>query len=88
MGETLVLARRRGDWWFLGGMTNETGREFTIPLSFLGEGPYSAEIIEDGRNADRYAGDYRKAVRAVRQSDSITISMAPGGGWAGGFSPK
>lgn len=88
VGETLVLARRRGNRWYLGGMTNETGRKFTIPLSFLEEGPYAAEIIEDGMNADRYGGDYRKTDRTVSRSDSVTMSLAPGGGWAGVFSPE
>ena len=87
-GEYLVLARKNGDQWYLGGMTNEKARNFVIGLSFLAEGKYTAEIIEDGSNADRYGGDYRKRMRSVSQGDTLAIELAPGGGWAGVFRPE
>ncbi len=55
---------------------------FTIDLSSLDGSGYDAEIMEDGVNADRYASDYRKAYRAVSKKDSLTLKMAPNGGWA------
>jgi alpha-glucosidase len=85
VGEYLVLARKNGNLWYLGAMTNEAARNFTVDLSFLGEGKYIAEIIEDGINADRYGSDYRKRVQSVSQVDTLTITLAPGGGWAGIF---
>ena len=41
-------------------MTDWTPRELELDLSFLGEGEYTAEIFEDGINADRNAQDYRR----------------------------
>jgi len=82
VGEYIVLARKKADKWYIGAMTSETPREFTIDLSFLGESGYYAEIMEDGVNADRYASDYRKTDRTVSKKDSLTFKMAPNGGWA------
>ena len=75
VGEYLVLARKNDDNWYIGAMTNENPREFTIELSFLDNGAYSAEIMEDGINADRYGSDYRKVNRVVSKKDALTIQM-------------
>ena len=34
-----MLARRSGDQWYVGGMTNEKAREISFDLDFLEEGP-------------------------------------------------
>jgi alpha-glucosidase len=88
VAEYLVLARKNGSNWYIGVMTNEKAREFTVDLSFLDEGDYSAEMIEDGINADRYGNDYRKVTRTISRVDSVTIKLAPGGGWAAKLTRK
>lgn len=88
VGEYLVLARKNDDNWYIGAMTNENPREFTIELSFLDNGAYSAEIMEDGINADRYGSDYRKVNRVVSKKDALTIQMKSSGGWAAILMPK
>lgn len=60
IAEYITIARRKGNTWFVGSMTNWTPRSCTIDLSFLGEGNYEAEIFADGVNADREATDYKK----------------------------
>ena len=35
-GEFVTIARRHGDEWYLGSMTNWTPRTIDLPLSFLG----------------------------------------------------
>ena len=60
IAEYITIARRKGNSWFVGCMTNWTPRSCTIDLSFLGEGNYEAEIFADGVNADREATDYKK----------------------------
>lgn len=82
VGEYLMLARKNGRCWYIGAMTNENAREFTLDLSFLDNGEYSMGIIEDGVNADRYGSDYRKITRIISKGDSLTIRLSPGGGWA------
>jgi alpha-glucosidase len=85
VGDYVIVARKYGEDWYLGAMTDWEPREFEIKLDFLGEGEYEALIYEDGVNADRYASDYRFSRRVVRASDSLKIKMAAGGGLAARF---
>jgi len=85
VGDYVAVARRRGDVWYLGAMSDWTPRELELNLSFLGEGKWSLVAFEDGANADRTAGDYRRVERTVRAGDVLTVRLAPGGGWAGYF---
>jgi alpha-glucosidase len=82
VGEYLIIARKNNNKWYIGAMTNEVSREFTINLSFLDDEEYTADIIKDGINADRYARDYKKEIKTVIKSDSLKIKLAQGGGWS------
>ncbi|TAJ12061.1 glycoside hydrolase family 97 protein [Marinilabiliaceae bacterium JC017] len=82
VSDYLAVARRNGDEWYVGAMTDWTGREITIDLSFLEKGKYKMIILKDGINADRCAMDYKKEVIEVTAGEQVTIKMAPGGGWA------
>ncbi len=87
VGDYVSVARRRGNTWYAGAMTDWTARDLTLPLDFLGEGTYQAELFDDGINAHRIGNDYRKTTRQVTRRDTITVAMAPGGGWAARFTP-
>lgn len=87
VGEYAAIARRKGDVWHVGALTNWTAREITLDFSFLPEGSYEAEIFSDGINAERAATDYKKEVKKVAKGDKITVKMAPGGGWAARIYP-
>ena len=82
VGEFASLARKKGDTWFVGAMTNWDARNMIIDLSFLSKGNYQAVIFRDGINADRDATDYKKETIKVTSSDKLKIQLAPGGGWA------
>ena len=41
-------------------MTNWTGRDLDVDLSFLPQGTFTMDAYQDGVNADRFAGDYVK----------------------------
>jgi alpha-glucosidase len=82
VGEYVVVARKNGDEWYVGAMTNWTPRALDLDLSFLGAGEFTAQIYSDGINADKYGSDYRKTVRQVSMKDRLTLVLAPGGGWA------
>lgn len=84
MGEVakyIALARRSGDDWYLGVLTNWDARELTLDLSFLGEGDYWMELFRDGINADRAACDYKREVQPVPDIRKLTVKLAPGGGY-------
>lgn len=82
VSEYVAIARRHGDEWYIGALTNWTPRELELDLSFLGDGSYTLELFKDGVNADRAARDYKKEVIPVPASRKLKIKMAPGGGYA------
>ncbi|MBO5546006.1 MAG: glycoside hydrolase family 97 protein [Bacteroidales bacterium] len=89
VGDYAAIARRKGDTWYVGAMTDWEARELEIDLrAFLPAGRYEMEVFRDGPNADRAARDY------VRQTQTVTVAaerhilpvrMAPGGGWTARF---
>jgi len=84
-GEYVIVAKRKGEKWHIGGMTNnkENEREFVLSLDFLNGGKiYKMTSFEDGINAGRQAMDYLKKVSEVKQGDSLQIKMVRNGGFA------
>ncbi len=81
IAEHVSIARRSGEEWYVGAMTNWNERTLTLDLSFLGEGVWIAEIFRDGANARRVARDYKKETVEIPVDRSMEINMAPGGGW-------
>ncbi len=81
VGEFAAIARKKGETWFVGAMTNWTPREITLDFLFLGAGNYQAVVFKDGMNADRDATDYKREVIKVTSADKVKIQLAPGGGW-------
>ena len=85
LGEHLVVAKRSGDEWFIGGISAEHKEpiEMDVPLDFLPEGrSLTITLFEDGINADRQAMHYAKKSREVRKGDTIRIRMMRNGGYA------
>ena len=85
VGEYVSLARKKGDTWYVGAMTNWTARVLTIDFSFLGTGDYEAVIFKDGINADRDGTDYKREEIRISSRTKLSIKLAPGGGWAARF---
>jgi len=82
VGEYIAIARKKGSKWYIGAMTNGQAREMELDFSFLGDGIYEAEIMQDGINADRFAQDYKKTSLSLSATSKLNIHLAPGGGWA------
>lgn len=86
-GQYLLMARRLGQNWYVGGMTDFTARDLLIDLSFLGGGRYTMTVVADGPNADRHAADYKLTRQVVGQNEKVQVRMEGGGGWAAILSP-
>jgi alpha-glucosidase len=82
VGEYIAIARRKGDTWYVGAMSNWDAREITLDFSFLGTGNFEAEIFKDGINADRDATDYKKETIKITSATRLKIQLSNGGGWA------
>ena len=78
IGEYVIEACRKGDTWYVGGISNWEARTVNLDLSFI-EGK-QMELFVDGINAHRHAEDYKKSVGTVPAT--LTVHLAPGGGFA------
>ncbi len=82
IGEYIVTARRKGNVWYIGGMTNWDARDLKVDLSFLGEKANTATLFRDGVNAHRNGVDYKKETVQLKGKKELGIHLAPGGGFA------
>ena len=82
VGRYIAIARRSGDEWYVGAMTDWSSRELVLDLAFLPEGSYEVEVYRDGTNAHRIARDYKKEIFELPSDHILTVNMAPGGGFA------
>lgn len=78
VGEYIVTARRKGNTWYVGGITNWTERVVDIDLRKLTGKACQVEIYRDGINADRKGSDYCHELSSEPQHK---ITMKPGGGF-------
>lgn len=88
IGDFVTIARkeRNGANWYVGAVGDEEARTVTFKLDFLSPGKrYQAEIYRDGDDAD-YRTEKRHSIiienRLLANTDSLTIGIAPGGGFA------
>ena len=81
MGQYIVIARRLGDTWYVGGQTSWDARTVILPLDFLAEGSYFVTSLTDGVNAGHNAEDYRFDRKVHGKGDTLSIAMASGGGF-------
>ena len=82
MGEYIVTARRSGNVWYVGGITDWTARDIEVDCSFLGDKTYNATLFKDGANAHRVGRDYKRESLQIKNSSKLKIHLAPGGGFA------
>jgi alpha-glucosidase len=77
-----AVARRSGNQWFIGAITNWEARDLDLPLNFLGKGQYIAEIYRDAPDSDRNPKNSVKEERKVTAAGTLKLHLARGGGAA------
>ena len=82
IGNYITVARRWGEDWYVGSMTDGDPRQLSVNLDFLGEGKYSATLWKDGANAADDPSELEKEVVEVDASSTLELALAPGGGAA------
>lgn len=84
VGKYIIVAKRKGDKWFIGGICEGEQRErvFNVKLDFLGDGEYKLTGFKDGINADIQAMHYNKVEKKVTKDSTIEIKMVKNGGFA------
>jgi len=88
VGHHLVMVRRSGKEWFLGGMTDASAREVSVKLDFLPKGRWKLRLWKDAPDSAQNAEHLELLDRVVSSGDPLTLSMAPAGGCAGWLQPE
>ena len=78
--ENITIARRSGKDWYVGSITNWDARTVKVPLEFLGEGKYVAEIYADAADAGTNATHTEFSKQDVDRSTVMEVRMVSGGG--------
>lgn len=78
--EWISLARRSGKDWYVGSITNWDQRDIKVPLTFLGDGKYVAEIYADAPDADEVATHTTLSTQPVDRNTVLNVHMVSGGG--------
>ena len=86
-GDYVITARKaKGtENWFVGGITDENKREYTVDFSFLDKGKkYEAVIYEDGKDADYINNpqSYNIYKKEITSKSKIPFKMVRSGGFA------
>jgi hypothetical protein len=85
-GKDIVLARRKGSDWYLGGISAENRRETTrkVSLAFLPKGVrYQLTLITDGIHDKAFSTQYLQ----VDQTSTLTVKCLRRGGFVGQLRP-
>ncbi len=79
MGKCLVIARRRGAVWYLGGMTADEGRTLELPMQFVGAGSFVATLYQD--EPSHGPTSISRQEQAITSSNPLRIVLPPSGGF-------
>lgn len=77
VGEYVIEACRKGDRWWVGGITNWKARSLSLDLDFIAG--REMQLFTDGLNAARHAEDFKITTGTV--PTTLTVNLAPGGGF-------
>ncbi len=80
-GESIVMARRYGTQWFVGGMTNEDARDVSFDLDFLGDGSHTLTLWKDAADADLDPARLVRERMEVHSGDPFAVHMEKAGGF-------
>lgn len=83
IGETITMARRKGDAWFVGVLTNHDARLVTLPLTFLAPN----QRYQVTQYSDQTATSVAIQQSAVTATETLTLTLLPSGGAALRFVP-
>jgi alpha-glucosidase len=81
VGEYIIMARKKGNNWYIGGMSNWAERTVVVDFSFLNDGSYKGTLALDGVNANRYPSDYAISEQPLNKNSKLSFTMSKGGGF-------
>jgi alpha-glucosidase len=90
IGDIAVFARRSGDAWYVGAVTDEQARALALPLAFLAPGQaWRAEVFADADAADweHDPAAVETQVLRVTSADTLRAALSRAGGLAARLRP-
>ena len=88
MGKTAILARRKGDAWYVAAIGDWSPRTLSLDTKFLGKGRWSAEEFADAPDADVEPTHWARRTFTVKAGEPIEAKLAPGGGYIVRLTPE
>ncbi|HTF66410.1 MAG TPA: glycoside hydrolase family 97 C-terminal domain-containing protein, partial [Edaphobacter sp.] len=82
VGEHIVIARRSGTKWFIGGMTGDKPYDYRLSLSFLPKGEYVTHLFTDPKDTSASYEKVELSTQHVTSSSSLDLHMRLAGGVA------
>lgn len=86
-GEYIIQARRSGQDWFVGAMSNTEARTVTIPTDFLPKGKYQVEIYNDDPTLNTRTKVKTSINKVQNPGKPVILKLQPSGGAALHFKP-
>lgn len=86
-GEYIIQARRSGNEWYVGAMTNTQARTISIPTDFLPKGKYVVEVYNDDPTLSTRTKVKREQMKVKGGGKPIVLQLQPSGGAALHFTP-
>lgn len=88
VAQHVAIARRSGDRWYLAAMNGDAPLTLKVPLSFLGAGQWTLRAFADTAESARQPTQISDTTTSVASGDTLTLTLAPAGGYAAVFTPK
>jgi alpha-glucosidase len=85
IGRVLVTARRKGNEWYVGGISAGPAHELELPLSFLGPSQYSVKVWQDAPDSDSQPNHLKIETRTVSSTESLKLHFSLDGGFVARF---
>lgn len=89
VGEHILIAKRKGEQWYVGAMTSDEARSYEVKLDFLQPNVvYDVEVIVDSADSEEFPRHYDFNRLSVSKGDVLPLSMVKGGGAAVRLTPR
>lgn len=77
-GEKIIIARRKGNQWYIGGLNGlDQTQTLIVKFDFLDKRNYNFRLIKDGKDDKTFSS----ATKKIKKGDSLKIECLPRGGF-------
>lgn len=87
IGKVLITARRKGQVWYLGGISAGPANELELPLAFLGPGRYEANVWKDASDSETDPNHLITEKLELSQNEQLRVHFALDGGFVARLKP-